>query len=61
MMRRVWFFFVPGHRYAWLYWLFIAAIEACFDWWRPSAVASIIIAALNAYSWDYQRRHRGAP
>jgi len=60
MMRMIWLFFVPGE----LCFTAIFGISAIWNIsaaWRPElSVIHGAIALLNAYSWDYQRRHNTA-
>jgi hypothetical protein len=57
MMRKIWIFFVPGDPFCAALWG-VSAIWNVSAAWRPElSVIYGAIALLNAYSWDYQRRH----
>jgi hypothetical protein len=64
MMRIVWFLFVPGELFAVIWWALIAAGWLCFWIFDISeagafnAAIDAVIALLNLYSWDFQRRQR---
>lgn len=58
MMRWLWRLCVPGTLYSAAAWAALASWDIFVTPRPPVAVIDMILAALNLYSWDYQRRHR---
>lgn len=61
MMRLIWQMFVPGNAYScWIWSISIAAdlaFFAAYGHWLKGSWVDVVFFSLNAYSFDYQRRH----
>ncbi len=64
MIRIIWLMFVPGELFAVIWWALIAV--AWLGLWifgyseagAFNAAIDVVIALLNLYSWEFQRRQR---
>ncbi len=57
MMRWLWLTVIDGKTFSVIWWAAFSGYSAAKGDWTLAAVYAALLA-LNAYSWDYQRRRR---